>query len=469
MQNTNNDFDVIVIGAGPGGYVAAIRAAQLGLRVALVEKRPALGGTCLHIGCIPSKALLESSELFAVARDHFKQHGITTGELRLDLPVMMERKNRIVKELADGLTFLMRKNAIQVFRGAGRVVAPGRVRVETDEAVEDLAARFILLATGSESVSLPFLPEDGRRIVNSTQALAFDRVPDRLVVIGAGAIGLELGSVWRRLGAEVTVLEMLDGITPFADGQAALALERALRRQGFLFHFGARVTGAELLDDGARITYQSASGTTESIEGDRVLVAVGRRPYVEGLGLESLGVARDARGAVQVTARFETSVAGVYAIGDLVAGPMLAHKAEEEGLAVAEGWAGKPVVLNHNVIPNVVYTDPELAQVGLTEEEAHRRGLDVRVGTANVKANARAKTLGAAEGLVKIVAEARTDRILGVHAVGPRASEWIAEAAVAMEFGAASEDLARTTHPHPTLSELVREAAMAVEHRAIHS
>jgi dihydrolipoamide dehydrogenase len=269
--------------------------------------------------------LLESSELFAVARDHFKQHGITTGELRLDLPVMMERKNRIVRELADGLTFLMRKNAIQVFRGAGRVVAPGRVRVETDEAVEDLAARFILLATGSESVSLPFLPEDGRRIVNSTQALAFDRVPDRLVVIGAGAIGLELGSVWRRLGAEVTVLEMLDGITPFADGQAALALERALRRQGFLFHFGARVTGAELLDDGARITYQSASGTTESIEGDRVLVAVGRRPYVEGLGLESLGVARDARGAVQVTARFETSVAGVYAIGDLVAGPMLAH------------------------------------------------------------------------------------------------------------------------------------------------
>lgn len=469
MHKIKNDFDAIVIGAGPGGYVAAIRAAQLGLRVALVEKRPALGGTCLHIGCIPSKALLESSELFAVARDHFKQHGIHVGEPRLDLAAMMERKNRIVKDLADGLNFLMRKNAIQVFRGAGRVVAPGRVRVEMDPAAEDLAARFVLLATGSQSVSLPFLPEDGRMIVNSTQALAFDRVPRHLIVIGAGAIGLELGSVWRRLGAEVTVLEMLDGITPFADGQAAMALERALRRQGFLFHFGARVTGAELLDDAARITYQSASGTTESIEGDRVLVAVGRRPYVEGLGLENLDIERDAKGVVRVTTRFETSVPGIFAIGDIVAGPMLAHKAEEEGLAVAEGWAGKPVLLNHDVIPNVVYTDPELAQVGLTEEEARRRGLDVRVGVANVKANARAKTLGAAEGLVKIVAEARTDRILGVHAVGPRASEWIAEAAVAMEFGAASEDLARTTHPHPTLSELVREAAMAVERRAIHS
>jgi dihydrolipoamide dehydrogenase len=462
-------FDLVIIGAGPGGYVCAIRAAQLGLRTALVEKRRALGGTCLNVGCIPSKALLESSDLYEAAREQAAAHGIVLAEVGLDLETMLTRKSALVKELTDGVAMLMKKNKVTVFNGRGTLKAPGKVVVAGEGGDTEIDAKSICLAMGSEAVELPFLPFDGERVVSSTEALNFPTVPKRLVVIGAGAVGLELGSVWRRLGAEVTVVEMLPTITPFADRQMAKALQRALADQGMVFHMETRVTAGKVLKKSVKLTIENAKGETEEISCDKVLVAVGRRPNTSGTGLENLGIGLDEQGRVAVDGHFRTSVDGVYAIGDLVRGPMLAHKAEDEGVALAEQLAGLPGHVNYEVIPNVVYTEPELAMVGRTEKELKEAGLKFNTGRFQFRANGRAKSLGQETGMVKILADKETDRILGVHMVGPRVSELIAEAALAMEFSASAEDLARTCHAHPTLSEVVREAALAVDKRALHS
>ena len=436
-------MDLAIIGAGPGGYVAAIRAAQLGMRVTCVEKAKALGGTCLRIGCIPSKALLDSSELYWQARTRFKTHGIVTGDVGLDLPAMLGRKDRVVSTLTGGVAALFKKHGVQHVEGSARITAPGQVEV----AGGSLEADRILIATGSEPAPLSGFDVDGGRIITSEHALALPAVPKRLLVIGAGAVGLELGSVWARLGAEVTVVEMLDRIVPGMDAELARALQRALERQGLTFRLSS---SAEDLDASAF---------------DRILVAVGRRPYVEGLGLDALGIAIDERGRIRVDERYETSVPGIHAIGDVIAGPMLAHKASEEGIACVEQMAGQAGHVNYEAIPNVVYTSPELASVGRTEDDA---GADVRVGRFPFMASGRARAMDEREGMVKVVADARTDRILGVHVLGPRASELIAEATLAIEFGASAEDVARTSHAHPTLAETLREAALAVADRAIH-
>ena len=462
-------FDLVVIGSGPGGYVCAIRAAQLGLKTALVEKHSALGGTCLNVGCIPSKALLESSERFAAARDHAAEHGITIDGLGLDLEKMQERKRGIVSELTGGVAMLMKKNKVTVLNGRGVVTGPGKVMVHGDEGETSVEADRICLAMGSVPIELPFLPFDGERVLSSTEALELEEVPGHLVVIGAGAVGLELGSVWRRLGAEVTVIEMLPGIAPFADKQLAGSLQRALAGQGLEFRLESRVTAGKVLKKSVKLTVENTKGESEEITCDRVLVAVGRRPNVEGSGLEEAGVALDEKGRVAVDEHFHTSVDGIFAIGDLIRGPMLAHKAEDEGIAVAELVAGKPGHVNYGTIPNVIYTEPELAMVGRTEAELKEAGIAFNTGRFMFRPNGRAKGLGQLEGMVKILADQTTDEILGVHMVGPRVSELIAEAAVAMEFRASAEDLARTCHAHPTLSEVVREAALAVDKRAIHS
>jgi dihydrolipoamide dehydrogenase len=462
-------FDLVIIGAGPGGYVCAIRAAQLGLKTALVEKRHALGGTCLNVGCIPSKALLESSELYESARKHAADHGIVLDDVALDLKAMMARKGGIVNELTDGVAMLMKKNRVSVFNGRGSLTAPGKVTVAGDSGVTEIEARNICLAMGSEAIELPFLPFDGERVVSSTEALDFSSVPKRMVVIGAGAVGLELGSVWRRLGAKVTVVEMLPTITPFADKATANALQRSLTDQGMEFRLQSKVTAGKVLKKSVKLTVENAKGEIEEIAADKVLVAVGRRPLTEDAGLEKVGVALDEGSRVKIDDDFRTNVDGIFAIGDLVRGPMLAHKAEEEGVAVAEKMAGMAGHVNYEAIPNVVYTEPELAMVGRTEAELKEAGIKFAVGRFMFRANGRAKCLGLQDGMVKILADKETDRILGVHMVGPRASELIAEAAVAMEFSASAEDLARTCHAHPTLSEVVKEAALAVDKRALHS
>jgi dihydrolipoamide dehydrogenase len=460
-------YDLIIIGAGPGGYVAAIRAAQLGLKTALVESRATLGGTCLNVGCIPSKALLESSELYARVAHHLGDHGIAATGVSLDLPAMLARKERIVGELTGGVAMLMKKNKVAVITGRGILQGPGRVRVETDGGTQELEAKHVLLAMGSVPIELPFLPFDGERVVSSTEALCFPEVPGHLLVVGAGAIGLELGSVWARLGGKVTVVEMLPGIVPAADGQMARTLERALADQGIVFRLSTRVTGA-VAKDGKLIATLVADKGEEQLECDRILVAVGRKPCTQGSGLAEAGVALAAGGRVAVDEHFRTNLEGVYAIGDLIAGPMLAHKAEDEGLAVAELLAGQKGHVNYDAIPNVVYTEPELAMVGQTQEQLKEAGIPVNAGRFQFRANGRAKSLGQEVGMVKILAHKETDRILGVHIVGPRASELIAEAVMAMELGASAEDLARTCHAHPTLSEVVREAALAVDGRALH-
>ncbi len=464
-----DSYDLIVIGAGPGGYVCAIRAAQLGLKTALVEKRSALGGTCLNIGCIPSKALLESSELYETTRKHAAEHGVMLGDIALDLTAMLARKGGIVKDLTDGVAMLMKKNKVVVLHGRGVVTAPGRVTVTGDGGDTEITAKNICLAMGSQAVELPFLPFDGQSVVSSTEALDFAKVPKKLVVIGAGAVGLELGSVWRRLGSEVTVIEMLPTITPFADKQMANALQRALTDQGMDIRLSCKVTAGKVLKKTIKLTIEDAKGGSEEINADRVLVAVGRRPCTEGTGLEEVGVALDEHGRVAVDDDLKTNIDGIWAIGDLVRGPMLAHKAEDEGVAVAEKIAGMPGHVNYDVIPNVVYTEPELAMVGRTEAELKDAGLKFNTGRFQFRANGRAKSLGQLTGMVKILADKETDRILGVHMVGPRVSELIAEAAIAMEFSASAEDLARTCHAHPTLSEVVKEAALAVDKRALHS
>jgi dihydrolipoamide dehydrogenase len=463
----NTDFDLIVIGAGPGGYVAAIRAAQLGMRVACVEKDVALGGTCLNVGCIPSKALLDSSEHYDTARKGLAVHGIKVGNIEVDLAVMMARKDRVVKVLTQGVAGLLRKNKVERFTGGARLRAADTVEVANGTERRVLRGRRILIATGSGPVELPGLPFDGKHIVSSTEALRFSQVPRRLLIIGAGAIGLELGSVWNRLGSQVLFAEFMDRIVPGMDRGMGEQLKKALEKQGLTFRL--RTTARAAVVDGGtvRVTLES-EGKTSVEECDVVLVAVGRRPFSDGLGAREIGVEFDGHGRVTVGEHFATSVPGVYAIGDVIAGPMLAHKASEEGIAAVEAMAGQAGHVNYDAIPNVVYTWPELASVGMTEEQARDQEIQFRIGTFPFMANGRARCMNETEGSVKILADAKTDRILGMHILGPRASDIIAEAAIAMEFGASAEDIARSAHAHPTLPEAVKEAALAAHGRALH-
>jgi dihydrolipoamide dehydrogenase len=460
-------YDVVIIGAGPGGYVAAIRAAQLGLKTACVESRGSLGGTCLNIGCIPSKALLRSSEKFAEARRDLAEHGVKLGEIALDLGSMMGRKDKVVTTLTRGVEFLFRKNKIDWLKGVGLIAAPGRVIVTSaDGASQEIEAASIIIAAGSESTPLPGIDIDENRIVSSTGALALDRVPGRLVVIGGGYIGLELGSVWQRLGAKVTVVEVLDRIVPTMDRELGTALQRVLARSGIEFKLGTKVAGLREAPEGLTLELEGAE--RESLTADLVLVAIGRRPYTEGLGLEAVGVAVDEHGRIIVDDGFATNIPGIYAIGDVIRGPMLEHKAAEEGVALAERLAGQKTSVDYDAIPAVIYTWPEVASVGRTEEELKAAAISYRVGKFPFTANPRARTNGYTEGFVKILADSATDRVLGVHIVGPDAGTLIAEAVLAKEFGASAEDIARTCHAHPTLSEALKEAALAVDGRAIH-
>jgi len=460
-------YDLAVIGAGPGGYVAAIRAAQLGMRVVCVDREAALGGTCLRIGCIPSKALLDSSELFWQARTRLAAHGVSVGDVSLDLSTMMRRKEQVVQGLTTGVAALFKKNRITRRHGNARIAAPDRVAIEGPEAGTVTASR-ILIATGSGPATLPGFELDGARIVSSEEALSFDTVPARLLVIGAGAIGLELGSVWARLGSEVRVVEVADRIVPGMDGDLTRALQPALEKQGLSFRLSTQARKAVIKDAGVEVTIETGgAAATESF--DRVLVAIGRRPVTAGLGLDALGVALDPKGHIRVDERFETSVPGLHAIGDVIAGPMLAHKAEEEGIACVERIAGQAGHVNYDAVPSVVYTWPELAGVGKTEQECRTEGLEITTGSSRFATNGRARAMGERDGLVKVVADVKSDRILGLHILGPHASELIAEAALAIEFGASAEDIARTSHAHPTLTEAVREAALAVAKRSIHS
>jgi dihydrolipoamide dehydrogenase len=463
-------FDLVVIGGGPGGYVAAIRAAQLGLRTACIDKRGLFGGTCLHVGCIPSKALLHSSERYAAARHELADHGVRVEGVALDLARMMARKQEKVDELARGTAFLLKKNEVEAIAGAARIAAPGRVEVEgADGGMRTLEAERILIATGSESAPLAGVAIDEKRIVSSTGALTLERVPERMIVVGAGAIGLELGSVWSRLGAQVQVVEFLDRILPGMDGEIAKQAQRVLQKQGLAFSLGREVRSASASDARVQLSVVTRSnGKAEALESDVVLVAIGRRPYLDGLGLEALGAARDARGFLVVNERFETSVPGVFAIGDCVPGPMLAHKAHEEGVACVEMMVGQHGHVDHLRVPSVVYTWPEIAGVGETEEALKERKADYRTGKFPFTANARAKITGDTQGLVKILADAKSDRVLGVHILGPMAGDLIAEAVSALEFGASAEDIARTCHAHPAMGEALQEAALAVAGRAIH-
>ena len=460
-------YDVVVIGGGPGGYVAAIRAAQLGLKTACVESRGSLGGTCLNIGCIPSKALLQSSEKFAEAGRDLAEHGVKVGEVALDLASMMGRKDKVVTTLTRGVEFLFRKNKVDWLKGKGRIAAPGRVVVTgADGASQEIEAGSIIIASGSESTPLPGIDIDEKRIVTSTGALALDRVPERLVVIGGGYIGLELGSVWQRLGAKVTVVEVLDHVVPNMDRELGTALQRVLARSGIEFKLGTKVAGVSEVPEGLSLELEGAAAQT--LAADVVLVAIGRRPYTDGLGLEAVGVARDEHGRVVVDDGFATNIPGIYAIGDVIRGPMLEHKAAEEGVALAERLAGQKISVDYDAIPAVIYTWPEVASVGRTEEELKAAAISYRVGKFPFTANPRARTNGYTEGFVKILAESETDRVLGVHIIGPDAGTLIAEAVLAKEFGASAEDIARTCHAHPTLSEALKEAALAVDGRAIH-
>jgi dihydrolipoamide dehydrogenase len=460
-------YDVVIIGAGPGGYVAAIRAAQLGLKTACIEDRASLGGTCLNIGCIPSKALLQSSEKFAEAGHALAEHGVKVGEVGLDLGVMMGRKDKVVTTLTRGVEFLFRKNKVDWLKGKARIAAPGRIVVTgADGAVQEIEATSTVIATGSESSRLPGIAIDEKRIVSSTGALALDRVPGRLTVIGGGYIGLELGSVWQRLGAKVTVVEVLDHIVPNMDRELGTALQRVLTRSGLDFKLGTKVMGIRDANDGLSLELDGAERQT--LTADVVLVSIGRRPYTEGLGLEGVGVALDEQGHVVVDEGFATNIPGIYAIGDVIRGPMLEHKAAEEGIALAEQLAGQKSRVDYDAIPAVIYTWPEVASVGKTEEELKAAAVPYRTGKFPFTANPRARTNGYTEGFVKILAESETDRVLGVHIIGPDAGTLIAEATLAKEFGASAEDIARTCHAHPTLSEALKEAALAVDGRAIH-
>ena len=458
-------FDVIVIGAGPGGSVCAIRAAQLGLKVACVEKRETLGGTCLNIGCIPSKALLHSSEVFEETTHHLAEQGIIVGQVGLDLAKMQARKGEVVSANVKGVEFLFKKNKVTWLKGEGKITAPGVVNV----AGTDYAAKSIVIATGSESTPLKGVEVDEKRIVTSTGALELAEVPKSMVVIGGGVIGLELGSVWRRLGAEVTVIEFLDGILPGMDGEVRKQFERLLTKQGFKFRLKSKVTSAVADASGVTLKVEpAAGGEAEELRADVVLLAIGRRPYVEALGLDAVGVALDERGRVKTDAHFATNVPGIYAIGDAITGAMLAHKAEDEGYALAEMLVGQKPHINYDAIPGVVYTWPEVAAVGATEEALKAAGVAYKVGKFPFTANGRARAMGATDGFVKILADKATDKVLGAHIIGPDAGTLIAEVALAIEFGASAEDVARTSHAHPSLNEAVKEAALAAWDKPIH-
>ena len=463
-------YDLVVIGTGPGGYVCAVRAAQLGMKVAVIEKNATLGGTCLNVGCMPSKALLYASEMFEEAGHSFAKMGVSVPAPKLDLPAMMNFKQQGIDGNVKGVDFLMKKNKIDVIRGKGKVLGAGKIEVTGgDGKAQTVETKNIVIATGSDIARLKGIEIDEKRIVSSTGALSLDRVPGKLLIIGAGVIGLELGSVWHRLGAEVTVVEFLDRILPGMDGEVAKQFQRILEKQGFTFRLGAKVTGVDTT--GTSLVAQiepSAGGKAETLEADVVLVCIGRVPYTDGLGLKEAGVVLDNRGRVQIDAHFSTSVKGISAIGDVVAGPMLAHKAEDEGVAVAEILAGQAGHVNYDVIPGVVYTTPEVSAVGKTEEELKQAGVAYTVGKFPFTANGRSKVNQTTDGFVKVLADAKTDRVLGVHIIGREAGEIIHEAAVLMEFGGSAEDLARTCHAHPTRSEAVKEAALAVGKRAIH-
>ena len=463
-------YDLIIIGTGPGGYVCAVRAAQLGMKVAVIEKNATLGGTCLNVGCMPSKALLYASEMFEEAAHSFAKMGVAVPPPKLDLPSMMNFKQQGIDGNVKGVDFLMKKNKVDVIRGSGKILSAGKVEVTGGDGKAQLVeTKNIVIATGSDIARLRGIAIDEKRIVSSTGALSLDRVPGKLLIVGAGVIGLELGSVWHRLGTQVTVVEFLDRILPGMDGEIAKQFQRILEKQGFAFRLGAKVTGVDASGPTLAAKVEpAAGGAAETLEADVVLVCIGRVPYTEGLGLEGAGVALDNRGRVQIDAHFSTSVKGVFAIGDVVAGPMLAHKAEDEGVACAEIIAGQAGHVNYDVIPAVVYTTPEVSSVGKTEEELKQAGVNYTVGKFPFTANGRSKVNQTTDGFVKVLADAKTDRVLGVHIIGREAGEMIHEAAVLMEFGGSAEDLARTCHAHPTRSEAIKEAALAVGKRAIH-
>ncbi|CAO3448061.1 dihydrolipoyl dehydrogenase [Azospirillum largimobile] len=459
-------FDVVVIGGGPGGYVCAIRAAQLGFKVACVEKRGTLGGTCLNVGCIPSKALLAASEKFEEAAHGLAKFGIKVGGVELDLPGMLAHKDKVVKDNVGGIEFLFKKNKVAWLKGAGKITAANTVEVEGVGTIT--ASKAIVIATGSDVTPLPGIAIDEKRVVSSTGALSLPEVPKHLVVIGGGVIGLELGSVWGRLGAKVTVVEYLDRVLPSMDNELSKQAQRIFAKQGMDFKLGTKVTGASVTETGVALTVEpAAGGEAQTIEADTVLVAIGRRPYTEGLGLEAVGVELE-RGRVKIDHHFQTNVPGIYAIGDVVEGPMLAHKAEEEGVALAEQLAGQKSHVNHDLVPGVVYTWPEVAAVGKTEEQLKAAGVAYKTGKFPFTANGRARAGGNTDGFVKILSDASTDQVLGVHMIGPNVSEMIGELVLAMEFSASAEDVARTCHAHPTLSEAVKEAALAVDGRPLH-
>ncbi len=463
-------FDLTVIGTGPGGYVCAIRAAQLGMKVAVVEKRATHGGTCLNVGCIPSKALLHASELFEEAGHKFARMGIKIAAPKLDHKQLLAFKDEAIDGNTKGIEFLFKKNKVTAFHGTGKILGAGKVEVTPDKGdAQIIETKNIVIATGSDVAKLPDIEIDEKQVVSSTGAIALPKVPKHLVVVGAGVIGLELGSVWARLGAKITVVEFLDRILPGMDADVAKNFQRLLKRQGFDFKLSTKVTGVKTSRSGVKVTVEPAKGgDAETIDADTVLVAIGRVPYTEGLGLEEAGVTMAERGMVAIDDHFKTNVDGIYAIGDCVRGPMLAHKAEDEGLAVAEIIAGQAGHVNYGIIPGVVYTAPEIAAVGKTEEELKEAGVEYNVGKFPFMANGRAKANQTTDGFVKVLADKKTDRVLGVHILGAQAGELIHEAAVLMEFGGSAEDLARTCHAHPTLSEAVKEAAMAVAGRAVH-
>jgi dihydrolipoamide dehydrogenase len=465
----NTSYDLIVIGSGPGGYVAAIRAAQLGLKTACVESRATLGGTCLNIGCIPSKALLVSSEKYAEAKDHLGVHGVKIGNLSFDLPTMMAHKDKVVKDNTAGIEYLFRKHKIDWLKGKGKIVSPGKVAVEGANGAETYETKNILIATGSESMPLPGVTVDETRIVTSTGALALTEVPKTMVVIGGGVIGLELGSVWQRLGTQVTVVEFMDRIIPTMDGELSKAAQKIFAKQGIQFKLATKVTAAKNEGKSVDLTLEAAAGgNTEKMQADIVLLSIGRRPFTEGLGLESVGVKLDDRKRIAVDHSFKTNIDGIYAIGDVIAGAMLAHKAEDEGVVCAEMIVGQSGHINYDAIPSVVYTWPEIASVGKTEEELTKAGIQFKPGKFPFSANGRARAMAETDGFVKILADAKTDRILGAHIIGADAGTMIAELALAIEFSASSEDIGRTSHAHPTLNESVKEAALAVDGRPIH-
>ena len=461
-------FDVVIIGSGPGGYVAAIRAGQLGLKTAIVEKDRELGGTCLNIGCIPSKALLTSSNYFMFAQKEAAKHGIVIENASVDLNKMLQRKDKVVKTMNTGVRSLMKTNKVTTFEGLGTIAAPGKVSVKgSDGSSQEIETKYVIIATGSVPVELPFAKFDGKTIVSSTEALCFTEPPKKLLVIGAGAIGLELGSVWSRLGSEVTVLEFLPRIAVGFDLELSNLLQRVLTAQGMTFHLEAKVSAIEVTD-GRGIATATKANEELKFEADKVLVSVGRKPFSEGLGAEKIGVEFDEKKRIKVDKHFKTKVDGIYAIGDVIAGPMLAHKAEDEGIACVEGIAGKDGHINYDAIAGIIYTNPELAGVGLTEEQAKEKGIEYRVGKFPFRANGRAVANEELDGMVKFIADAKTDRILGAHILQHAASELIAEAVSVIEFGGSSEDIGRTTHAHPTLSEALKEAALSVEKRALH-